>query len=227
MRTVLSRLGPRFGIDGVEQPSVLVYALPHEAQRQHGSRVMLSVIRQQAVPERRRCEQGRCRRVPERVRLVNVVQERPVFLLRAQRLSRVNLRCRGTLQRTWYFHTPVSISSIHCVRLFFCGRICEEKLDRLIVAQTRIMPAAAQAFPTRDRKLQYRPPFPVGPKWIKQKLTHQLPSDQCPPKTLVICVATGLHLRRRGHHDTSESGRTRFATTQVPRSHSGGHQNMR
>jgi hypothetical protein len=41
----------------------------------------------------------------------------------------------------------VSISSIHCVRLPFCDCICEEKLDRLIVAQTRIMPAAAQAFP--------------------------------------------------------------------------------
>jgi hypothetical protein len=59
MRTVLSRLGPSFRIDGVEQPSILVYALPHEAQRLQCSRIMLSIVRQQAVPERRRCKQGR------------------------------------------------------------------------------------------------------------------------------------------------------------------------
>jgi hypothetical protein len=152
MRTILSRLGPSFRIDGVDQPSVLVYALPHEAQRLQCSRIMLSVVSQQAVPERRCCEQGRCRRVRERVRLVNVIQERPVTLLWAPRLSRVKLRCRGTVLRTWYFHTPVSISSTHCVRLFFCGCICEEKLEWLIIVQTRIMPAAAQAFP--NQKLQ-------------------------------------------------------------------------
>ena len=59
MRAVLTRLGPNFRIDGVEQPSVLVYALPHETQRMHRGRIVLSVVRQQAVPERRRCKQCR------------------------------------------------------------------------------------------------------------------------------------------------------------------------
>lgn len=59
MRTVLSGLGPSFRIDGVEQPSVRVYALPHETQRMHRGRIMFHVIRQQAVPERRCCKQRR------------------------------------------------------------------------------------------------------------------------------------------------------------------------
>ncbi|SRR6266403_4059012 len=123
--------------------------------------------------------------------------------------------------RTWYFHTPVSISSIHCVRLFFCDCICDEKLDRLIIAQTRIMPAAAQAFPITETSALQR-------LYVDQeKLTHQLPSDQCPPKTRLLCVATNLHFGRRGLDDTGESDRTRSAISQVPRSHFGGHQNER
>jgi hypothetical protein len=81
MRTVSSPLGPRIGIDGVEQPSIPLYALPHERDdpqlgrlrptRLRGS--MPSVVRQQAVPE------------------LNLVQESPISLLREQCLSRVDL----------------------------------------------------------------------------------------------------------------------------------------
>ena len=46
MRTTFKRLGENFRIDDVEQPSVLVYALPHEAQGLHCGRVMLIVVRQ-------------------------------------------------------------------------------------------------------------------------------------------------------------------------------------
>ena len=81
MRAGHARQRPRFRVDGVEQPPVLVYAVEHEVKCLHSGGVVLSVVCQFAVPERRSREQGRRRRVRERVRLVDIVQECPIALL--------------------------------------------------------------------------------------------------------------------------------------------------
>jgi hypothetical protein len=104
--------------------------------------------------------------------------------------------------------------------LLFCDCICEEKLERFIIDQTRIIPAAAQAFPIETSTSHH---FDMD----NLKLTHQFPSDQCPPKTHSLCAAKDLHPGRRGLGDTGESGRTQSATMQVHQSHFGGHQSMR
>ena len=103
------------------------------------------------------------------------------------------------MQRTWYFHTPVSISSIHCVRLFFCGCICDEKLEWLIIVQTRIMPAAAQAFP--NQKLQHYPPSLLVLR-TSRPVTPILRRTQCyvSPQTCIrveegVTVQTNLVVR--------------------------------
>jgi len=59
MSTGLTPRGPRFRIDSVEQPSVIVYAAEHKVQGFHRGRIMLYVARERAIPERRRCEEGR------------------------------------------------------------------------------------------------------------------------------------------------------------------------
>lgn len=46
MRTTSKLLGKRERIDDVEEPPVLVYALPHEAQGLHCGRIVLPVGRQ-------------------------------------------------------------------------------------------------------------------------------------------------------------------------------------
>ena len=82
MSTGLTPRGPRLRVDGVEQPSVIVYAGEHKVQRFHRSRIVFYVAREGAISERRRREESRRCRVSERVRLIDVVQERPVCLLR-------------------------------------------------------------------------------------------------------------------------------------------------